>query len=132
MYAYLSKKVKMTNNIVSMAWSLDQGYIACGCDNGFLKVMKVEGGKAVAGSNLSSSQNLSGHSCGVRVIVWNEVHKKLTTSDENGLIIVWVLHKNHWFEEMINNRKKSVVKDMKWTSNGEKIGIVYEDGAVIV
>lgn len=27
---------------------------------------------------------------------------------------------------------KSVVRDMKWTSNGEKICIVYEDGAVIV
>ena len=29
-------------------------------------------------------------------------------------------------------RNKSVVKDMKWTPNGEKICIVYEDGAVIV
>lgn len=29
-------------------------------------------------------------------------------------------------------RNKSVVCDMKWTSNGEKICIVYEDGAVIV
>lgn len=33
---------------------------------------------------------------------------------------------------MINNRNKSVVTDMRWTPNGEKIGIVYEDGAVIV
>jgi len=132
MYAYLSKKVKMTEAIYAMGWSLDQGYIACGCDKGVLKVMKVEGGKAMAGSNLSASQSLSGHSSGVRVVVWNEIYKKLTSSDENGLIIVWVLHKGHWFEEMINNRKKSVVRDMKWTSNGEKIGIAYEDGAVIV
>jgi WD repeat-containing protein 35 len=43
-----------------------------------------------------------------------------------------MMHKGHWFEEMINNRNKSVVTDMKWTPNGEKIGIVYEDGAVIV
>ena len=42
------------------------------------------------------------------------------------------MHKQHWFEEMINNRNKSVVTDMRWTPNGEKIGIVYEDGAVIV
>ena len=33
---------------------------------------------------------------------------------------------------MINNRNKSVVRDMKWTSDGQKICIVYEDGAVIV
>jgi WD repeat-containing protein 35 len=37
-----------------------------------------------------------------------------------------------WYEEMINNRNKSVVRDMKWTSDGRKIAIVYEDGAVIV
>jgi WD repeat-containing protein 35 len=29
-------------------------------------------------------------------------------------------------------RNKGVVKDMKWTSNGEKICIAYDDGAVIV
>ena len=33
---------------------------------------------------------------------------------------------------MINNRNKSVVRDMKWTADGQKICIVYEDGAVIV
>ena len=37
-----------------------------------------------------------------------------------------------WFEEMINNRNKSVVKDMKWTADDSKICIVYADGAVIV
>jgi hypothetical protein len=29
---------------------------------------------------------------------------------------------------MINNRNKSVVRDMKWSSDGRKIAIVYEDG----
>ena len=33
---------------------------------------------------------------------------------------------------MINNRNKSVVRDMKWSGDGQKICIVYEDGAVIV
>ena len=33
-----------------------------------------------------------------------------------------------WYEEMINNRNKSVVKDMKWNADGQKICIVYEDG----
>ena len=35
-------------------------------------------------------------------------------------------------EQMINNRNKSVVRDMKWTADGQKICIIYEDGAVIV
>ena len=33
---------------------------------------------------------------------------------------------------MINNRNKSVVKGMSWNTDGNKICIVYEDGAVIV
>lgn len=40
--------------------------------------------------------------------------------------------KGMWFEEMINNRNKSVVRDLKWAKDGRKICIVYEDGAVIV
>ena len=40
------------------------------------------------------------------VITWNENFRKLTTSDQNGLIIVWMLHRGIWFEEMINNRNR--------------------------
>ena len=67
-----------------------------------------------------------------KVVVWNETHQKLTSSDQYGLIIVWMLYKGSWYEEMINNRNKSVVKGMSWNSEGQKICIVYEDGAVIV
>jgi len=66
------------------------------------------------------------------VITWNENFRKLTTSDQNGLIIVWMLHRGIWFEEMINNRNRSVVRDMKWSADCQKICIIYEDGAVIV
>lgn len=37
-----------------------------------------------------------------------------------------------WYEEMINNRNKSVVRSMRWNADGQKICIIYEDGAVIV
>ena len=33
---------------------------------------------------------------------------------------------------MINNRNKSVVRGMAWNTEGQRICIVYEDGAVIV
>ena len=33
-----------------------------------------------------------------------------------------------WYEEMINNRNKSVVRGMKWNADGQKICIAYEDG----
>lgn len=94
----------------------------------------------------------------VQVVTWNEQFEKLTTSDQNGLIIVWMLYKGDcchkiykktsllvcseftvdlsskgaWYEEMINNRNKSVVRSMSWNADGQKICIVYEDGAVIV
>ena len=66
----------------------------------------------------------------VMCTTWNPHYRKLTTSDQYGLIIVWMLHKGMWFEEMINNRNKSVVRDMKWKYNGQEICIIYEDGAV--
>lgn len=33
---------------------------------------------------------------------------------------------------MMNNRNKSVVRSMRWNTDGQKICIVYEDGVVIV
>lgn len=39
-----------------------------------------------------------------------------------------ILKTGAWYEEMINNRNKSVVKDMKWNADGQKICIIYEDG----
>ncbi len=54
-------------------------------------------------------------------VTWNENYRKLTTSDESGLIIVWMLYKGTWYEEMINNRQESVVRDMKWTTDGQKV-----------
>ena len=74
---------------------------------------------------MSLSLSLSGM---LHVVTWNESHQRLTSSDENGLIVVWMLYKGLWYEEMINNRNKSVVRDMKWNKDGQKICIVYEDG----
>mmetsp|Transcript_7812 Transcript_7812/g.27429 ORF Transcript_7812/g.27429 Transcript_7812/m.27429 type:complete len:1008 (-) Transcript_7812:93-3116(-) len=136
MFIYLSKKIAIPNGVklACVSWNSEQGWIACGGDNGLLKVLKLDAGtgKAAAASNLSMNQTLEGHNGTVKVVTWNENYRKLTTSDQYGLIIVWMLHKGMWFEEMINNRNKSVVRDMKWTADGQKICIVYEDGAVIV
>lgn len=43
--------------------------------------------------NLSMNLSLEGHSGQLRVAIWNEVYQKLTTSDEHGVIIVWMLYK---------------------------------------
>nr|XP_019940254.1 PREDICTED: WD repeat-containing protein 35 [Paralichthys olivaceus] len=141
MFIYLSKKIAIPNNIhlKCVSWNKDQGFIACGGDDGLLRVLKLETQTddaklkgLAAPSNLSMNQTLEGHSGAVQVVTWNEQYEKLTTSDQNGLIIVWMLYKGAWYEEMINNRNKSVVRSMSWNADGQKICIVYEDGAVIV
>lgn len=43
-----------------------------------------------------------------------------------------IVSQDSWYEEMTNDRKKSTVKGMAWTADGQKICIVYEDGAIIV
>eukprot|EP00163_Fabomonas_tropica_P007371 TRINITY_DN1709_c0_g1_i2.p1 TRINITY_DN1709_c0_g1~~TRINITY_DN1709_c0_g1_i2.p1 ORF type:complete len:1180 (-),score=292.10 TRINITY_DN1709_c0_g1_i2:85-3624(-) len=142
MFVYLSKKIPIPNgvNVRTVNWNSEQGWIACGGDDGLLKVLKLDslikkekedGGKG-SGKSLSMNQTLEGHHGSVLCTTWNENYRKLTTSDQLGLIIVWMLHRGMWFEEMINNRNKSVVRDMHWTSDGQKICIAYEDGLVIV
>ncbi|XP_050432012.1 WD repeat-containing protein 35 [Adelges cooleyi] len=142
MFIYLSKKIAIPNNIKinCLEWNSSQDCIAVGGDDGLLKVLKIDSGgptsgktKGVTGqANLALNKTLEGHSGNVVAIVWNEKYNKLTSSDEHGLIIVWTMYKGTWQEEMINNRNKSIVKGMAWNSDGEKICIVYEDGAVIV
>lgn len=102
-----------------------------------LKVIKLEPPTITAPgeapkSTLSMNQTLEGHHSGIRVLTWNEPYNKLSSSDLDGLIIVWFLRNKSWVEEMINNRNKSTVCDMKWSKDGQKICIGYEDGAVIV
>lgn len=143
MFIYLSKKIAIPNNVQihCCSWNSDQGWIVCGGEGGLLKVLRLESvvqtdGKGprgiAASSNLTMNQTLEGHHDSVVCATWNSIYRKLTTSDENGLIIVWALHRGIWYEEMVNNRNKSIVRDMKWSSDGKKICIAYEDGAVIV
>lgn len=44
------------------------------------------------------------------------------------LVETFSFYAGSWYEEMINNRNKSVVRSMKWNADGQKICIVYEDG----
>ncbi|XP_015110553.1 WD repeat-containing protein 35 [Diachasma alloeum] len=145
MFVYLSKKIAIPNNfrLNCISWNQKQGYIAVGGEEGLLKVLRVDSNPPSAGlptkprglpgtSNLSMNQTLEGHQGHVQVVTWNEEYQKLTSSDQNGVIVVWMLYKGSWYEEMINNRNKSTVKGMSWSVDGQKICIVYEDGAVIV
>lgn len=150
-----SKKIAIPSGATlrCAAWDSRQGWIACGGDDGLLKVLKLDHSSVKVwpatlqlwktcfapwqtprildtfafsqvgqqGGTLSVNQTLEGHSgkwrlcvadgfifdsrfhclfsvvClyagSVAVVDWNPHHQKLTTSDQNGLIIVWMLHK---------------------------------------
>lgn len=77
------------------------------------------------------SKTLEGHTGPVSICHWNTKFNKLTSIDANGLVVVWILHKGNWYEEMINNRNKSIICDSQWTDDGRKICLVYEDGGVV-
>lgn len=50
-------------------------------------------GNLAAPSNLSMNQTLEGHKAPVQVVTWNNTQHKLTTSDNDGVIMVWMLYK---------------------------------------
>ena len=53
---------------------------------------------ALTPNSAPAPQTLDGHKdAGVMCTTWNPVHRKLTTSDENGYIIVYMLVKNMWY-----------------------------------
>ncbi|KHJ77318.1 WD domain, G-beta repeat protein [Oesophagostomum dentatum] len=104
----LTRRVKVpgNTNLACVEWNLNTNFLASGGSGGLLKVIKLTQEDSVVGStmNMPVNQALEGHSGTVMCAAWNEVHQKLTTSDSNGLIIVWSLHNETWYEEMINNR----------------------------
>lgn len=95
-----------------MSWNKDQGYIAVGGDDGLVKVLKLEAlsssaqtkGSLAASSNLSMNQTLEGHKAPVQVVTWNDSMSKLTTSDRDGVIMVWMLYKvRYWVMRVERN-----------------------------
>ena len=106
MFVYLSKKIAIPNGIPlkCIAWDKENGYLACGGDDGLLKIVRLDvntnqgalnATSQAQQSNLSANQTLEGHNGCVSIAVWNETSQKLTTSDQNGLIIVWVFFKGN-------------------------------------
>ena len=68
-------KIAIPNNtkLRCVGWNKEHGYIACGGDDGLLKVLKLESGKdgkikgLAAPSNLSMNQTLEGHNGQIQV-----------------------------------------------------------------
>lgn len=92
-----------STRINCIAWNKSQGYIAVGGDDGLLKVLKldsptnptinVQSRGVAAQSNLWMNQSLEGHKEAVQVVTWNDTQQKLTSSDRDGVIMVWMMYK---------------------------------------
>lgn len=46
------------------------------------------------------------------MVTWNEQYEKLTTSDQNGLIIVWMLYKGNTCHGAENKQEKVSLNDL--------------------
>jgi len=57
------------------------------------------------------NQTLEGHTGAVVCVTWNPQFRKLTTSDESGLIIVWMLHKGDFIVQHRNRVDTSQLID---------------------
>ena len=128
MFAFLQKKIAVPSNSVTSAcaWDAYEGWLAIGASDGFLKLIKLDSSKAQSGAQQGNqSADLPNHNGNISLITWNEKYRKLTTCDSTGTIIVFMKYQGQWVEEMVNNRKASYVKDMKWSPDGTKICIAY-------
>ena len=97
-FIYLNKKIKVSIPVEATQWNREHGWIAVGGDDGLLKILKLDSvaeaeKKPGAPSSLTMNQALEGHNGTVQCVAWNEHYRKLTTSDQYGLIIVWMLYK---------------------------------------
>jgi WD repeat-containing protein 35 len=135
------KKVTIQKNSVITCISCNNqtNTLAIGGDNGFLKVVQIDLSKqrknpdGTAASPLTFSQTLTAHKSKVIIVTWNDSYDKLTSCDEEGVIVVWRLSENDtWETEMINNREVSHVTDLKWSSMGNFLCFIYDDGHAIV
>ncbi|CAF3875607.1 unnamed protein product [Rotaria sp. Silwood1] len=143
MFVHLAKRIAMPNDtpVTKCGWNAVDGYVSAGCADGLVKVLKLEipeiGDARIRGvagqAQLTKNQTLEGHVSSISSIAWNEQFGKLTTADANGTVIVWVDGpQNEFVQDMLNNRTKNRISDMKWNSNGQMICIGHEDGNVII
>ena len=138
MFSCLFKKVTVHNTakLSRIACNSESNYIGIGGSEGFVKIVQIELTKKSSdgiNNQLAFTQNLICHKKKIVVLCWNDLYDKLTTSDEEGVIIVWKFtDKSQWETEMINNREVSNVTDLKWSKQGEYLCFIYEDGHAIV
>ena len=87
---------------------------------------------STSNKSLVVNESLEGHTGEIACITWNDLFNKLTTADSNGKIVVWINYEGQWCEEMVNKRDNTVVTGMKWSSDGQHICIIYNDGVIIM
>lgn len=141
MIVCLFKKVTIQKNtfLTEINCNHMTNFMAIGGEDGFLKVVQIDLNKSkknedgTAVSPLTFSQNLSCHKKRIISLTWNSQVDKLTTCDEEGVIVVWKFtERDQWETEMINNREVSFVSDLKWSKMGNYLCFVYDDGHAIV
>lgn len=138
MFSCLYKKVNINKDskLSIISCHKQNNLIAIGGADGFLKIVQIDLNKSKGDSNanpITFTQNLVCHTKKISCLRWNDYYDKLTTCDEDGVIVVWRQNeKAQWDTEMINNREISSVTDIKWSKQGTHLCFIYDDGHGIV
>lgn len=139
MFSCLYKKVNIHNNtkLNKISNNKQTNMIGLGGGDGFVKIVQIDLNKSKGGEGqanpLTFAQNLVCHTKKITSLRWNDYYEKLTTCDDEGVIVVWKQNeKGQWETEMINNRELSSVTDIRWSKQGTYLCFIYDDGHAIV
>eukprot|EP00127_Corallochytrium_limacisporum_P003035 Clim_evm82s144 gene=Clim_evmTU82s144 len=144
--------VPKCTRVSAVAWHKSREWIAMGGDNGMLRVIRLEPtaekatenvveltaqARKIAEGNASPTSvamnsSLEGHKGEVTTVVWNHLHRKLVSADENGCVIVWAFHNGAWYQEMVNDRINSKIRGMCWSADESMICLAWANGLVVV
>lgn len=131
MFSCLFKKVTVhpTAKLTAISCNRSSNQFVLGGTDGFLKVIEIDfSGKQEITQTKSTgvvfSQSLVLHKRNIIVLEWNHQYNKISSSDQEGIIVIWRFEEGQWDKEMINNRELSYVSDLKWSKQGEYLCFV--------
>ena len=100
MFIYLSKKIAIPNQIKlhSLSWNPEQGWIACGGENGLLKVLKLDSTNNTNNdknndNNNKENSNIVGYQNGGAprgVAAPSNLSMNQTLEGHNGKLVIWM------------------------------------------
>jgi WD40 repeat protein len=102
-------RASVDDYVISMAWSLDERYIAVASIRGPVYIFEVETGRL--------SRSLVGHQMGATVVTWRPKSKDLASAGQDGKIRIWSSESGEILHELGGG--SSWVEHLAWSPDGD-------------